>query len=278
MPANPTPPAGLLSGQRCLIVGATSGIGLAAARAFIAAGARLAVCGLEEAARIAADIGAHFGISADATDPQQVERLVTQSIDALGGLDILYHVAGGSGRRWGDGPLHECTITGWQKTLELNLTSTFLTNRSVVRHFLAGRQAGVILNMASVLAVAPVAEYFDTCAYAAAKGGVIALSRQLAARYAVHGIRVNVLAPGLIATPMAQRAVADPAIQAYLTAKQPLAAGPGRADDLAGAAVFMCSGASRLLTGVVLPVDAGWQVSEGANGLQAGTVAHQPGT
>ena len=90
---------------------------------------------------------------------------------------MLYHVAGGSGRRHGDGPLHECTDDGWRATLDANLTSTFLTNRAAVRHFLAEKAPGVILNMASVLALAPSPHHFDTCAYAAAKGGVIALSR-----------------------------------------------------------------------------------------------------
>jgi NAD(P)-dependent dehydrogenase (short-subunit alcohol dehydrogenase family) len=181
----------------------------------------------------------------------------------MGGLDVLYHVAGGSGRRFGDGALHECIDDGWNVTLALNLTSTFLTNRSAVRHFLAQRQPGVVLNMASVLALAPSPRWFDTAAYTAAKGGIIALSRQAAARYAPDGIRVNVLAPGLIETPMAARAVGDPAIREYLRTKQPLAGGPGSPEDCAGTAVFLCSDESRLITGAVLPVDAGWCVSEG---------------
>jgi NAD(P)-dependent dehydrogenase (short-subunit alcohol dehydrogenase family) len=117
--------------------------------------------------------------------------------------------------------------------------------------------------MASVLALAPSPHYFDTCAYTAAKAGIIGISRLAAARYAGDGIRVNVLAPGLIDTPMAQRAARDDAIRAFLRTKQPLAAGPGLPDDCAGAAVFLCSDSARLVTGVVLPVDGGWGVSEG---------------
>jgi NAD(P)-dependent dehydrogenase (short-subunit alcohol dehydrogenase family) len=172
-------------------------------------------------------------------------------------------VAGRSGRRDGDGPLHQCSEAGWQATLDVNLTSTFLTNRSAVRHFLARRQPGVILNLASALALAPAPHHFDTCAYTAAKGGIIALSRLAAARYAADGIRVNVLAPGLIDTPMSRRAVGDEAILQYLRTKQPLARGPGQAEEVAEAAVFLCSDESRSITGVVLPVDAGWCVSEG---------------
>ena len=153
----------------------------------------------------------------DATAAGEVERLLHEACAFLGGLDVLYHVAGISGRRYGDGALHECSEEGWETTLAANLKSTFLTNRGAVRHFLEERQPGVILNMASVLALAPSPRHFDTCAYAASKGGVIALSRQAAARYGAEGIRVNVLAPGLVDTPMAARAVADPAIRAYLT-------------------------------------------------------------
>src|SRR5947209_7339577 len=148
--------SGRLVGKRCLIVGGTSGIGLAAAERFRAEGARLVAVGLDT--------------GTDATSPPQVEQLFRKTVETLGGLDVLYHVAGGSGRRHGDGPLHECTDAGWQATLDLNLNSTFLTNRQAVRHFLDQRQGGVILNMASVLALAPAPHFFDTCAYTAAKG------------------------------------------------------------------------------------------------------------
>src|SRR5205823_10304861 len=130
------------------------------------------------------EIGPVYYAPCDATQPAQADRLLQEALAALGSVDVLFHVAGGSGRRAGDGPLHECSDAGWQATLDLNLTSTFLTNRAAVRHFLGQRQPGVILNMASVLALAPAPQFFDTCAYAAAKGGVIALSRQAAARYA----------------------------------------------------------------------------------------------
>jgi NAD(P)-dependent dehydrogenase (short-subunit alcohol dehydrogenase family) len=266
--------AGRLQDKRCLIVGGTSGIGRAAAERFLVEGARLVIAGnsLDEGQAAAADLtrfgAAHF-IGADATEPAAVDALFAAALDHLGGLDVLYHVAGGSGRKFGDGPLHQCSDDGWHRTLDLNLTSTFLTNRAAVRHFLAAAQGGAILNMASVLALAPAPQHFDTCAYAAAKGGVLALSRLAAARYAADGIRVNVLAPGLIDTPMAARAVHDPAIAAFLRTKQPLARGPGRPDDVADAAVFLCSDAARLVTGVVLPVDGGWCVTDAPAGRNA---------
>ncbi len=263
--------AGRLAGKRCLIVGGTSGIGWAAALRFLQEGAvHVAVVGRNEPrsdegvfALSEAAGRPHLSIGLDMRDPKQVDEAFALTVQVFGGLDVLYHVVGGSGRRYGDGSLHECTDDGWQYTLDLNLKSVFLTNRAAVRYFLNRRQPGVILNMSSVLALAPAPRHFDTCAYAAAKGGVIALSRLAAARYAADGIRINVLAPGLIDTPMAQRAVSDPAILHYLRSRQPLKGGPGSPEDCADAAVFLCSDEARFLTGVVLPVDGGWCVSEG---------------
>src|SRR5262249_59750947 len=112
-------------------------------------------------------------------------------------------------------------------TLTANLKSVFLTNRAAIQHFLAEHQPGVILNMASVLAFSPSPHHFDTAAYTASKGAIVSLSRLAAARYAPDKIRVNVIAPSLIDTPMASRAVADPASREFLRTKQPLSAGPG---------------------------------------------------
>jgi NAD(P)-dependent dehydrogenase (short-subunit alcohol dehydrogenase family) len=260
--------ANLLAHKRCLLVGGTGGLGRAAARRFLQEGAQVVLAGHDDAdGRVVAETLVPLGpcafLPCDATQPEQVEKLFSDAIAHLGGLDVLYHLAGASGRRYGDGALHECTLDGWQATLAVNLTSVFLTNRAAVRHFLAQRQRGVLLNLASVLALAPSPRHFDTCAYTAAKGAIISFSRQSAARYARDGIRVNVLAPGLIDTPMAGRAVGDPAIGSYLRTKQPLRAGPGQPDDCADAAVFLCGDAAGFITGVVLPVDGGWCVSEG---------------
>lgn len=252
----------------CLIVGGTTGLGLAAARRFLEEGARVVVAGRSAekgtaAVRELSPLGQVHFVACDASDEVQVDRLFSESMSAMSGLDVLYHVAGISGRRFGDGPLHECTSAGWDATLAANLRSVFLTNRAAVRHWVTTNRPGVVLNMASVLAFSPSPHHFDTFAYAAAKGGIIAMSRQAAARYAPSGIRVNVIAPALVDTPMATRAVADEAIVGFLKTKQPLSAGPSQPGDCADAAVFLCSDESRIITGTVLPVDAGWSVSEG---------------
>jgi NAD(P)-dependent dehydrogenase (short-subunit alcohol dehydrogenase family) len=264
----------LLANKRCLIVGGTTGLGRAAAERFLDHGAQVVLAGRSAekgTAAVAAlnERGPVSFLACDAARADQVERLYAEAVARLGGLDVLYHVAGISGRQYGDGPLHECSEDGWQATLDANLKSTFLTNREAVRYFLRQRQPGTILNMASVLGFAPSPRYFDTYAYTATKGGIIAMSRLAAARYAADGIRINVLAPGLIDTPMATRAVSDPAIRAFLRSKQPLASGPGRPEDCSDAAVFLCSDAAHFITGVVLPVDGGWCISEGQYGNTA---------
>lgn len=261
-----------LRGKRCLLAGGTSGLGLAAAGRFLEEGARVVIAGRswDKGHDAVADLQAkgqvHF-VPCDAAQPAQVQRLFVVAVQQMGGLDVLYHVAGISGRRLGDGPLHECSDDGWHTTIDANLKSTFLTNRAAVRHFLEQRQAGVILNMASVLALSPSPRFFDTCAEAASRGGIIALSRQAAARYATQAIRVNVLAPGLIDTATATHNGLDSAVRQFLVSKQPLKGGPGEAEDCSDAAVFLCSDEARFVTGVVLPVDGGWCVSEGQFGI-----------
>jgi NAD(P)-dependent dehydrogenase (short-subunit alcohol dehydrogenase family) len=257
-----------LKDKRCLIVGGTTGLGLAAAQRFAEEGARLVIAGRDADKGRAALAGLPGGgtarfVACDASEAPQVEKLVAETIHDLGGLDVLYHVAGSSGRRHGDGPLHECTDAGWQTTLDANLKSVFLSNRAAVRQFLAAKQAGVILNMASVLAFSPSPKYFDTYAYAASKGGIIAMSREAASRYAAEKIRINVIAPSLIDTPMATRACHDENIRAFLRSKQPLKGGPGEPEDCSAAAVFLCSDEAGFVTGTVLTIDGGWCVSEG---------------
>lgn len=254
----------LLAGKKIIIMGGTSGIGLAAALAFREQGAQVVVVGHEadgcEAARqrLGSD---DIVLQGDARREATGGRAVEHCVELFGAVDGLYHVAGGSGRRWGDGPLHECTLDGWNRTLELNLTSVMLSNRAVLRYWLKTERGGSILNLGSVLGVSPAPQHFATHAYAAAKSALIGYSRSLAAYYGPSDIRVNVLLPALTETPMAERALHKPEIMAFVRHKQALdggrAAHPG---DLTGAAAYFLSDQARFTTGQVLAVDGGWMV------------------
>ena len=256
-----------LDGKVLVIVGGTTGLGLSAARACVQAGAKIVVIGRDgehvEAAGDALGTDARV-MAGDATLPQTVPRAIQVATGAFGGFDGLYHVAGGSGRRMGDGPLHETTDAGWEYTLQLNLTSLFLSNRAAVQQFLRQETGGSVLNMGSVLGFSPSPRYFATHAYAAAKAAVIGFTRSVAAYYAPRSIRFNVVAPALVETPMAQRAAQDPEVLAFVATKQPLDGGRiGRPGDLDAAVVYLLSDASAFVTGQVLAVDGGWSLAEG---------------
>lgn len=248
-------------------MGGTTGLGLSAARACVADGARVVVVGrsVDSAAAAQEALGdAAAAMTGDASQAGTAERAIDEAARRFGSFDALYHVAGGSGRRLGDGPLHEITDDGWRATLDLNLTSLFLSNRAAARRFLQDGRGGSVLNMGSVLGFSPSPAFFTTHAYAAAKAGIVGFTKACASHYARDGIRFNVIAPALVETPMAQRAAGDERIQAFIKTKQPLDGGRiGRPSDLDAAAVFFLSDASRFVTGQVLAVDGGWCVSDG---------------
>lgn len=257
----------------CLVTGST-GIAAAAARAMAAeGGAVFVVSRTEEHARALAgsieDAGGRAAWSAvDLSVEADADAAVDGCIERFGRLDAVYNVAGISGRRYGDGPLHDLTMAGWETVLRVNATSTMLVCRAAVRRMRAqepreGGGRGAILNMSSVLATAPSPEHFGTHGYAASKGAIEAFSRSVAAYYAAEGIRVNVIAPALVATPMSERAQSDPDILRQLTRRQPLAGGPIHADDLTGTALYLLSDDARMVTAQVIAVDAGWSVSPG---------------
>jgi NAD(P)-dependent dehydrogenase (short-subunit alcohol dehydrogenase family) len=148
--------------------------------------------------------------------------------------------------------------------MDLNLTSLMLSNKAAVNYFRKNKQAGVILNMGSVLGYSPSPKYFTTHAYAAAKSAVIGFTRSIASYYATDNIRVNVIAPALIETPSSQRAVNNEAISRYVSSKQPLDGGrAGMPQDTDGLAVFLLSDHSKFITGQVIAVDGGWDITDG---------------
>jgi NAD(P)-dependent dehydrogenase (short-subunit alcohol dehydrogenase family) len=245
-----------------LVTGAGSGIGRATALRFAAEGARVAALDVsaEGLAEVVATVGAAGGqaipLVADVSRSEDVRRAVEQTLAEWGRMDAVFNGVGISGRRWGDGPVDQCTEEAWAHVMNVNLTSMFLVCKYSLPALLETR--GAVVNLASVLGLVGGDEDFATHAYAASKAGIIGLSRAMASYYAPRGVRVNVIAPGLIATPMSQRAQSDPHILARLPQLQPLTGAMGTPEDIAAAADYLASDDARFVTGAVLTVDGGW--------------------
>ena len=258
--------------SRVLLITGATGIAAETARRAAGLGWNVFVGSLEEdhcralASEVSKFGGACETLAIDLTGEKSGDRLAAACTDAFGRIDALFNVAGISGRRFGDGPLHECTDEGWDATLATNVTGMFRVSRAVLRRFLEQEpdvdgSRGAILNMASVLAFSPSPERFATHAYAASKGAILSLTRSAAAHYAPHRIRINAIAPGLVRTPMSRRAQEDPGILDLMKKKQPLGGDLMDPGEIADAALFLLGRDARGITGQVLTVDAGWSVS-----------------
>lgn len=257
--------------DRSIIITGATGIAGASARRFASEGAIVVVISRTESncaqlvdAIIASGGRASF-VVADLTDASAATDAAEAAIERLGRVDGLFNVAGGSGRRMGDGPLHTLTREAWDATMRLNATSHVVVTAPVLRAMMAqdadaNGQRGAIVNMGSVLATRPVPELFGTHAYAASKGTIAALTVSTAAYYATYGIRINMVAPALTTSRMSQRAADDEATQAFSKRKQPLAGGFVAAEDVAAATLYLLSPESRAVTGQTLTVDGGWSI------------------
>jgi NAD(P)-dependent dehydrogenase (short-subunit alcohol dehydrogenase family) len=200
--------------------------------------------------------------AADVRDEAAVRGAVAACLERFGRVDALFNVAGISARSAGDGPLHECKTAAWDTVMDVNAKGTFLMCREVLGVWIRNAQKGVILNTGSVLARHPQWGHFATTGYAASKGAIEAMSVAAAAYYAPSGIRINVIAPGLVRTPMTARAQAGASITEYMTHKQPLTKGMLSAEDIAKTACFLLRSESSPITGQIVTVDGGWTVSE----------------
>jgi NAD(P)-dependent dehydrogenase (short-subunit alcohol dehydrogenase family) len=244
-----------MNGKKALVTGASRGIGQAIAVALAEAGADLALVargedGLAATAKQVTGYGRDaFVIPADVTDAEEVAGAVGTAIERLGWVDIVVNNAGGSNFMV---PFLDLRLAGWDKLLRLNLTSAMYVCHAIGGH-LAERGRGSVINVASVagLTASPLVS-----PYGAAKAGLISLTRTLAVEWAASGVRVNALCPGWTATELNRNLWDDEAASAATIATVPMRRW-GRAEEMAGPALFLASDASSFMTGQVLVVDGG---------------------
>lgn len=243
-----------LAGKVAVITGAASGIGRAAARAFVTEGATVGLLDRSAATieAVAAELGAAaFPLAADVTDEASVSAAFEDVRRRAGRLDVLYTCAGVQlhGR---DARAHELDLAVWQQTLTVNLTGVFLCCKHAIPLLL--ESGGSIITCGSPTGLTGCGAGYD--AYSASKGGVMALTRALAVDYARDGIRVNTVVPGTTRTPLIDTLLADPARRGDLVTAAPLGR-LGTPEDLTGIAVYLASDESRYATGATFIVDGG---------------------
>ncbi len=248
-----------LVGRVALVTGGSRGLGKEIAEGLGEAGAKVVITARRDEWLLpAAEAFRRAGVDClavpgDSTRPEQVRKIVDATLQRFGQIDILVNNAGST---WG-APALEMPLEKWQQVLESNLTGTFLVTQAVGK-VMIDRGYGKIINMASVAGmVGNPPEILDTIGYSTAKGGVISFTRDLAAKWARHGVYVNAIAPGFFRTRMTERLLesAQPRIEAHI----PLGR-IGRPGEIKGVALFLASAASDFVTGEIIAVDGGSSV------------------
>jgi len=251
-----------LNGKNVLVTGGSSGIGQAIAVRFAEHGANVAINYLttpDEAAETEQQVEACIGrirdhevrdvlVQGDVSKEEDVIRMVEQTVDELGGIDVLVNNAGIHRRA----PLAEMTEAEWREVIDTNLTRAFLVARALAPRMIA-RQGGKIINICSLMSEAGRP---TTGNYAAAKGGLKMLTRAMAVEWAKHNLQINGIGPGYIDTEMTRPLIENPDFDRWVKARTP-AGRWGRPEDLVGAVVFLASPASDYVNGQIIYVDGG---------------------
>ena len=248
-----------LTGRVAVIPGGGGAIGSAIARGLADAGAAVAVVGrsAERVEAVATEIttsgGRAVAITADMTDSSQAERSIAETVNQLGRIDIIVNSIGGGA---GDvlNPAEEYPGDAWDWIMELNVRSTLLPTQAAVRQMIDRGDGGRVLNISSVRGQLGIDAGYS--AYVAAKGAIDSLTRQWATEWAKHGIAVNAISPTFVDTPQVASLLGDPEFKAKIVSRIPMRR-VGTTDDLLGAVLLFCSGASSFITGQILTIDGG---------------------
>jgi gluconate 5-dehydrogenase len=242
-----------------LIPGGGGAIGSAIGSALAGVGAKVVVVDRtpdradEAAARACALGGICKGVTADVTKEEDAERIVQETMDAYGRLDIIVNaVGGGAGKVLFDAELYP--RDAWDWIYELNVRSTLVATQPAVRAMIAAGNGGRVVNISSVRALLGINAGYS--AYVAAKGAISSLTRQWATEWAKHGITVNAISPTFVDTPQVAMLLDDPAFKAGVVNRIPLRRVAGT-EDLTGAVLFFCSDAAAFVTGQILGIDGG---------------------
>ena len=244
-----------LDGRVAVVTGASSGLGARFARVLDAAGARLVLAArrVERLESLASDLSDAHPVRCDLTEPGAPADLVAAALDHFGRIDVLVNNAGVSDTT----SALDATTAKFRATVELNLVAPFETAREAARAMIGAGHGGSIVNIASLWGLVGVGQIPDA-AYAASKGGLVNLTRELAAQWARKGIRVNAIAPGWFPSEMTEGAMfGDEKSERWMRQRTPMGRG-GEEHELDGALLYLASAASSFVTGQVLSVDGGW--------------------
>ncbi len=250
------------SGRVALITGGNSGIGLSTALAFARQGAAVVIAARREeegraaVSRIADEGGEAIFIATDVANGRDCENLVERTLERFGRLDFAFNNAGVSGRAI---PAADFSEAVWDRTIAVNLSGVFLSMKFQIPAMLKNG-GGVIVNNSSVAGLNGAA--VPGCAYIASKHGVVGLTKAAAVEYADQGIRINVVCPAVIRTPMAEAAFADPVFR-KMTYEQHAIGRVGEPEEVASVVTFLCSDDASFLTGISVPIDGGFMLFTG---------------
>jgi 2-dehydro-3-deoxy-D-gluconate 5-dehydrogenase len=247
-----------LKGRVAVVTGGNGGIGLGMAKGLGVAGARVAIAARnQEKSRAAVETLARLGadaiaVSVDVADEASVEAAIKSVVDRLGRLDVLVNNAGINIRK----QPQEYTLAEWRSVIDTNLTSAFLCSRAVYP-IMKAAGGGKIINIGSMMSIFGTA---FVAAYSASKGGIVQLTKSLAAAWARDNIQVNAVLPGWIDTELTRNARRQiPALHESVLRRTP-AGRWGEMDDMSGIAVFLAASASDFVTGTAIPVDGGFAI------------------